>query len=350
MKRSRSGYGEIRQGLAWDFRTPPSSWRHKKGVLKIAAGAKASIFDEKGPLTIRQMTFSVKWPAEAKQAKHLKEKLLLRGYWDDDSKIPNDDNRRNPSIKSPLALFFMDFGGLKDYHTALITKVGDTYACRFPMPVRERALLELVNDSVLDVDEIEYDIAYEPAAAWDSSLAQFKAIYHEENSTFGHDLGDYRNDVMHLRNQSGAENYPLLRVWGKGHFVGCCFHIDTAEMPYERACCESDHAVFIDDDPRRTMWGTGCEDYVNDAWGYHTNSGLLSGGTQWPNHTLFGYRLHVSDPITFNKKLSFTLEHGSSNNCTGRYRSVAYYYLKPAGPNPFIDGVAPRSSSKYFSR
>ncbi|MBN1588052.1 MAG: DUF2961 domain-containing protein [Pirellulales bacterium] len=349
--RRAAEYEKIQQSLAWDWRETASSWKHKRGVAKLASGAKQSIFDEPGPLTIRQIVFTVKWPDDEKQARHLKEKLLLRGYWDDDLEIPNLEGHRIASIKSPLARFFMDFGGLEDYRSALIAKEGRTYAARFPMPVGQRAVLELVNDSIVDLDEIRYDIAYETNDRWDPSLAHFKAIYHGEDSTFGPDRGNYRDYVMYRRNQSGTENYPVVRTWGEGHFVGCCFFVDWAEMPFERASCESDEAVFVDNDPKRTMWGTGNEDYLNDAWGFHKTSGLLSGGVnQKEQRNAFGYRFHLSDAIVFGEKLAFTLEHGSSNNCSGRYQSVAYYYLKPTGPNPFVDKVPPRDEKRYHDR
>ena len=352
-KQLHDEYKKIQKILAGKSSGDPRlSSKIKKGTIKLAAGDKATIFDEKGPLTIRMIVFSVNWPDDEKKAKYLKEKLLLRGYWDDDLKIPNLENGRIPSIKSPLAYFFMDFGGLEeDYETALIAKSNEFYAARFPMPVRQRAVLELVNDSALDLGKITYTIIYEPNEKWDPSLAHFKALYHEENGTFGHDQGNYRDDVMFRRNQNEAENYPVLRTWGQGHFVGCCFFVDWKEMPFERASCESDDATFVDNDPKRTMWGTGNEDYLNDAWGFHKTSGLLSGGVNKKDaRNSFGYRFHISDTITFNKRLAFTLEHGSSNNCTGRYRSVAYYYLKPTGPNTFIDKVPPRDMKRYHNR
>ena len=95
------------------------------------------------------------------------------------------------------------------------------------------------------------------------------------------------------------------------------------------------------------MWGTGNEDYVNDAWGFHPVITPLSGGKQMPG-SFVGYRFHISDCIPFSRKIAFTLEHGSSNNCTGHYRSVAYYYLKETGKNVFINGVPPRRMGRYF--
>ncbi len=139
----------------------------------------------------------------------------------------------------------------------------------------------------------------------------------------------------------------LIPARNEGHVIGSCFHADLSETPYTRAAGESDEAVFADDDPHRTMWGTGNEDFVNDAWGFHDVVGALSGGRA-TRSDMFGYRFHLPDVITFRKKLAFTLEHGSSNNCTAKYRSVVYYYLKAGGPNRFIDGVPGRDMKRYF--
>jgi hypothetical protein len=96
------------------------------------------------------------------------------------------------------------------------------------------------------------------------------------------------------------------------------------------------------------MWGTGNEDYINDAWGAHEVMTPLHGGKPG-NDSIFGYRFHVSDCIPYSKKLDFTLEHGSSNNCTAVYSSVAYYYESRPQPNDFVDGVPDRVTTNYFS-
>ncbi len=339
-------YERITANLDWDFRTMDPAWRHQTGVITLNHGQSAVVFDQAGTLTVRQITFKVKWPHDSAQAFCARENLLLRGYWDEDLTIEGQENGRIASIKSPLACFFMDFGSLSNYRTALVVKQGEQYSCRFPMPVHQRAVLELLNHSPLDLDAVSYDIAYELTTAADMPSTHFKALYHSEDSTFGHDLGNYRDQVMYLRN-SGEENYSLLRVHGEGHVIGCCFDADLSETPYTRAAGESDEAVFTDDDPQRTMWGTGSEDYVNDAWGFHDVVGPLSGGRATQSE-IFGYRFHISDAMVFKKKLAFTLEHGSSNNCTGKYRSVVYYYLGRKGPNRFIDGVPRRDMKCYL--
>src|SRR5262249_22874497 len=144
-----------------------------------------------------------------------------------------------------------------------------------------------------------------------------------------------------LLNLDGRDNYELLNVRGAGHFVGCGFHIDLREAPTDRAAGEGDEMFFVDDDPRLTLYGTGTEDYINDAWGVRGYEGPLSGdaiaGTWGTDPQLFGYRLHVPDPVPFVRKGRFTLEHGTGNSCSGLYRSVAYWYMAPAANRTRIE-------------
>ena len=356
METYRDEYKIVASNLHWIISSRDSNMQVLRGNISLKPGESASIFDITQALTIRYMSFTIPYPNNDQKSQHIREKLLLRGYWDNDAsaEVEAQTNfttrvKRTPSLRSPLAYFFMDYGQGADYNTALINKVENKYSCRFVMPVRERAVLELINSSCLDIDGIEYEITYETNTKWEGDQGYFKAIYHSEDSTFGYDKGNYADDVMYLRNTDGKENYPLLKARGKGHFIGCSFHVNCSETPFIRSLCESDEAVFVDDHPSLTLWGTGNEDYINDAWGFHNAYTPLAGGnftTDW----MFGYRFHISDCIPFQKKISFTLEHGSSNNCTALYKSVAYYYLAEDKPNMYIGGVPPRRMCKYHNQ
>jgi D-arabinan exo alpha-(1,3)/(1,5)-arabinofuranosidase (non-reducing end) len=347
LEQQQPEYERIQQLL--DKGLPPSkNALIKKGTLSLKSGAKKTILDVSGPLVIEKIVFNIKYPKGVARRDHAKENLLLRAYWDSD----NRGEYSRPSIKSPLAYFFMDLGVISDYQTVCLQKKGSRYQCCFPMPVREQARIELFNKSVDELKNIQYEIHYAPLDAWDSQLCHFKALYHSEDSTFGIDEADYENKVMHRSNQDGRENYSLLRAWGQGHYVGSCFLADMSETPYVRSTIESDEAVFVDGDPSRTMWGTGTEDYLNDAWGLHTFARSLSGGGGFYESDMrqaFGYRFHLSDAITFNKKIFFTLEHGSSNNSTSLYKSIAYYYMTEAIPSERKEKVAPRDMKEYFT-
>ena len=47
------------------------------------------------------------------------------------------------------------------------------------------------------------------------------------------------------------------------------------------------------------------------------------------------YRFHVEDPITFEKSISVTIEHGHANHLSNDYSSTAYWYqAEPHRPFP----------------
>lgn len=337
---------QFKKDLTWDKEDLPDSLIFEHGTVSLLPGERTAIFDKQDMLEIEYLSFELTYPADDLQRRHIMENLHLRGYWDGNADDPGSGLNRKASIKSPLAAFFLDYDTKDDTCTILINKSGSAYSCRFPMPVRQRALLEIINSSCLPVNEIKYEVGYKNLSSFDENTGYFHALYHAEDSTFGHDLGNYRDQVMYMESDE-SESYPILKTWGKGHFVGCSFIADMSETPFPRAMCESDDAAFVDDDPARTMWGTGNEDYVNDAWGFHEVFDKLSGG-KYEDNIMMGYRFHISDCIPFSKKLIFTLEHGSSNNCTASYKSVAYYYLADIGPEKFIDGVPTRRVKNYW--
>jgi len=202
-----------------------SEFKRSRGRCSLKAGEKHVIFDQEESFTIRELSIKTPWPKNESQSKHLKEKLLLRGFWDEDlfidvRRLGKEDlsigglsGRRRASIKSPLAAFFMDFGAHDSYETAVISKSGDQYTCRFPMPICTRGVIELWNTSCIDTQEIEYEIVYDAQSTWNKDSCHFKALYHYEDSTFGYDLGKY-SEVMYLRNQNDNHNYPILRTYG----------------------------------------------------------------------------------------------------------------------------------------
>ena len=355
--------------------------RSVSGKISLKTGDRAVIFDVIGAQIIWNMKFTVDYPSgqPVKRAvtqdgeipwiddkpvpsdslitRHAKDGLEMRAYWDDNfqKKITEQNGARIvdiPSINAPLACFFMDYGAYERYESLFIDKNGSTYSCRWPMPFRTRGVIELRNNSCFDIANIEYEIGYEPVSNMPEDALCFHAFYHSEKRTFGPDLTNYSRDVMYLSNQTGELNYPILRAWGRGHFAGCSFNAEYSENPLLHLI-ESDEMVFIDDDPRRSYRGTGTEDYLNDAWGVHPVTGCLSGG-RMTNGNIFGYRFHLSDAIPFENKLHFSIEHGSGNNNSGAYQSVAYYYLDQKAfsekrDQPAFDNPSHRAQQKYFS-
>ena len=133
-------------------------------------------------------------------------------------------------------------------------------------------------------------------------------------------------------------NYKIMEAKGKGHFAGCHLDIDNRTfMPwFVNWPGEGDDMIFIDDDIEKgtpTLYGTGTEDYVNQAFcptqkqsaPYHGT--ILPGGINWWGKITY-YRYHIEDPIYFNKQIIVTIEHGHDNHRADDWSSTAYWYQK----------------------
>ena len=133
-------------------------------------------------------------------------------------------------------------------------------------------------------------------------------------------------------NESGEQNFVLLDVEGKGHYVGCCLHIDTNEVGWWG---EGDDMFFVDGEAwPPNIHGTGTEDYFCGAWNYHHLAQTFC--TPYFGYHFKGnadytgkhsqYRFHIEDPIYFEKSLRFSIEHGHANHRSDDYSSTAYWY------------------------
>src|SRR5215212_10236988 len=92
---------------------------------------------------------------------------------------------------------------------------------------------------------------------------------------------------------------------------------------------EGDVMIFIDGEGwLPSLHGT--EDYFNTAWGlqqeysapYH---GITLGGDNWSGEVSV-YRFDIEDPVTFERSIRVTIEHGHADKRSDDYSSVAYWY------------------------
>jgi len=89
---------------------------------------------------------------------------------------------------------------------------------------------------------------------------------------------------------------------------------------------ESDESMVIDD---KTAWlGTGLEDYFNAGWYYQNVFARPLHGlpVKAPFRTV-QYRLHLTDPVLFNRNFEIQFERGPDHASHAAYESVAFYYL-----------------------
>lgn len=310
----------------WENGEPLLSWQGaatKKHAIQ--PGETSEVLAKEGPGALRGLKVSLPKNLDARTLEHVRESLWLVSYFD-------DDEVRDPSIRVPVGPLFFDFGQEPKPRSFLVgTDLSKDFYCFFPMPHRESIRMTLLNKGIVPV-HVETATIHEAWNAPRPKLHRLKARWHVEMPN-GPDHRDYGGVACRLLNLDGRDNVEILNVRGGGHFVGCGVQIDMSEAPTDRAACEGDEMFFIDDDPRYSMYGTGAEDYLNDAWGMRRYVGPLSGDAlmgEWGvGPQLVGYRLHVMDVVPFIRKGRFTLEHGTGNNCSGTYRSVAYWYQHP---------------------
>ncbi len=134
-----------------------------------------------------------------------------------------------------------------------------------------------------------------------------------------------------------------MEATGRGHFVGVTHGVLQNQ---EEWFGEGDDMIFIDGDTNPTINGTGTEDYYNGAWdfGLQTFAYPHNGAPYMVDPERIGgryclYRWHIESPITFEKSIRVTMEHGHANHRSDNFYTVAYWYQTephmqfPALPN-----------------
>ena len=283
-------------------------------------------------------------------AKHPLRRVVLRMFW---------DGEETPSVEAPLGDFFgMGHGITRNFTSAAFAmspQDGRGMTSYFPMPFHKSARFELENqsDSLL---QFFFYVDYEEVRELPPNTGYFHAHFRREANTNGwaetisglvfKDKGslpeypDWFPSVWAKPNTTGEDNYVILETYGKGKYVGCNLNIDVFERQANDWYGEGDDMIFVDGEPwPPNLHGTGTEDYFNTAFcpqqefcaPYHGIT-LYSGdqaGFPWGGKNSM-YRLHILDPIHFEKSIKVTIEHGHANKLSNDYSSTAYWYqLEP---------------------
>lgn len=284
----------------------------------IPAGETVTLGHTEGPGCIRHI-----WMTTRETDNNLR-RLVLRFYW---------DGEETPSVLCPLGDFFGLGHAKATYFESLPLQASYLgLNCWFPMPFARGARVTVTNDS----DEDSFLYFYLDYQEWDeapSDLARFHAHWRRRLVT---DQGEKHGPNARGRedrlNTTGNDNYVVLDVRGRGHYVGCCLHVDTDETGWWG---EGDDMFFVDGEPwPPSLHGTGTEDYFCGAWNYNQLQRPYS--TPYYGYHFKGnadytgkhsqYRFHIQDPVYFQKSLLFSIEHGHANDRQGDWTSTAYWY------------------------
>jgi len=293
----------------------------------IPAGESRVLADISGPGLITHIWMT--------QPNHYRE-CLLKITW---------DNAKHPSVLVPLGDFFcLGHGIVNSFQSLLFTasthsnnrfNQGCALNAYVPMPFKERAVVELINQS--DASHCQYFyVDYETADDLPDDLGYFHAQFRRENpfGGWGHEIGvnSAQANVVNKEKTAWENNYVILDTKGRGHYVGCNLSVTNFQGTWWG---EGDDMIWVDGYKwPPDLHGTGSEDYLNQAWGMQDNAFLRNGSSIYEHNTngyQTSYVFHLENPVRFQKEVKVTIEHGHGNHLANEMSSVAYWYAdKPA--------------------
>ena len=319
-----------------------SSWDRNGAnadAVPVEPGASATLLDVSGAGVITHVWFTI----SSDDPHHLKN-LVLRAWWDGES---------TPSVEVPIGDFYgMGLGEYFTYQSALLAvapiKALNAY---FQMPFEKSARITLTNEGPIRTDSLYFAVDYVTLPSLPSGIARFHAQYRQAapNKGWTDNWKSNGDDLVNNKeNLDGKDNYVFFEATGQGHFVGVTHAI---EQNQDNWFGEGDDMIFIDGDTLPTINGTGTEDYYNGAWDFggqpfaymHNGAPVISD----PHERIGGryclYRWHIESPITFEKSIKVTIEHGHANHRSDNFYTVAYWYqTEPHAPFPALPAAGER--------
>lgn len=256
-------------------------------AFTLAAGQTVELWNGQGPATVNAFTIN----SDAHDSDVLRN-VLLKIYW---------DGTAEPSVCVPLGDFFGSVWQRWRAQSMFFGSIGNILFCRFPMPFQKSARLVLENKSAQTV-------ALKFGIACGSHIAG------------GYFHAGWRNSGA---NDTGVP-HTVLKTAGRGRYAGCILSVVSADRNFW--ALESNESMMIDG--KKTWQGTGLEDYFNAGWYYQNVFARPLQGlpNKAPFHTV-QYRLHLTEPVLFNRSFEMEFERGPGQASHAAYESVAFYYL-----------------------
>jgi hypothetical protein len=286
----------------------------------VAPGRTHVLMDERGPGIVTHLWLTFLGPepqnwASRGSANH--QELLLRIFC---------DGNPRPGVEAPVGDFFASCFGLRREVNSLpvVVQGGAAYNCFWRMPFAKSIRIEIENQSERPLSLLYYNIDWIERQSLPPETPYFYAQYRQEYPC------------------THGQDYVLLDTKGKGHYVGTVLAVRTRSPGWFG---EGDEKIYIDGEPKASVWGTGTEDYFLCAWGLKPTSTPYFGVPYFDQWGIVGghtsaYRWHLNDPIVFNTGIRVTFEHFgwispdenpqqrsmSWNEREDDYASVAFWY------------------------
>jgi len=218
------------------------------------------------------------------------------------------DGQKTPSVDVPLGDFFGVGHGYDRNLDSLPVRDSSFGRARnsyWPMPFRVSCKITVTDEGNRPVTMFYYHVDWQRHTSLPDDIAYFHAYYRQERPAIQ------------------GRNYAFLNVKGSGHYVGTVLNVIQSQVGWFG---EGDDLFYVDGAKHPQIYGTGTEDYFNEAWGLRVACGPWAGTPvaegERVGARLTGYRWHIPDPIPFTKSLWAGIEHaGWTYNEDGTLRS-----------------------------
>ncbi|MEI6070234.1 MAG: DUF2961 domain-containing protein [Verrucomicrobiae bacterium] len=231
--------------------------------------------------------------------------VVVRCSWDEED---------TPSVEVPLGDFFgIGFGEDRPLNCTVWERDGKrSLHIFFPMPFQKRALIELENLSDSDLHGFYWYVEYDKDVTLPDKVEYFHAQYRQS----------------HPVPKTGW--HTVLETEGHGKYVGTIWSVNWME---NRTCPENAFSYLVDGQPLQC---TNSEDYFCQSWGFHRGSfntlyagqGLELTKTDCDTTQMSSYRLHLPNPILFEKSFKFFMDcqgYKDGYRCD-TFDTVAFWY------------------------
>lgn len=282
----------------------------------IAPGATQEVFRSEGPGVITHIWFTIAAPSPH----HLKE-IVLRMYWEGNAK---------PSVETPIGDFFgLNLGQYVHYESAFLAcSPGRSLNCYFAMPFRKSARITVTNEGKQNVNAFYSNIDYMRVGELPADALYFHAQYRQATPCV-----PATGEQARL-NPDGKLNYVYAETRGRGHLMGVTLGV---LLNADGWMGEGDDMIFVDDESKPVIIGTGSEDYFLGSWNFGGRDGAVAFAHRYYGAPLIVmpertggryccYRWHADNPVTFTRYLKHTMEHGHANDRGDNFFSVCYWY------------------------
>ncbi|MBN1457676.1 MAG: DUF2961 domain-containing protein [Sedimentisphaerales bacterium] len=295
-----------------------------KKTIVLEPGQAADVFNEKGKYAISQFVCEPKnLPSDVQAQRNLLRSIDLYMYWDGEGEA---------SAWSPLGDFFGTGPGINEYASYPMGTSNGRFYSNWYMPFAKSGKISIENQNENAV-ELDFIIKYAPLNGDAKKYSRFHAKWHR--------------DVFPLKDERGAIDWTLLKVKGRGRYVGTQLQIWN---PRGGWWGEGDEKFYIDGEKFPSLFGTGSEDYIGYAWSsyelfehpYH-NQTISEDGM---GHVSVN-RWHIPDNIPFQESFDGYIEKYFSNMRPTQFAAVVYWYADKNSEDP-LKPVALKDRLDYY--